>query len=103
MFNLRTFVVFFILTLFSIPSKSQGYDIKIQVNGLSDSTVILGHYLSKSMYPDDTARLDNKGAGVFKSIKKLQGGIYIVLLPNSSYFEIIMGDDQSYSIEADTT
>jgi alkyl hydroperoxide reductase subunit AhpC len=96
---IRNMVFFLLLTLFAAPSKSQGYDIKIQVNGLSDSTVILGHYLSKSMYPDDTVKLDKKGAAVFNGNKKLPEGIYIILLPNSSYFEIIMGADQSYSIE----
>src|SRR4030043_209333 len=98
----RNLITFLFIAVFSIPSNSQGYDIKLQINGLADTSLILGHYLSKSMYPDDTVRLDNKGAGVLQGHKKLQGGIYIVLLPSSNYFEIIMGDDQNFNIEVDT-
>ena len=97
---------FFILTcllFFCLFATGQGYDIKIKINGLAEKQVILGHYLSKSMYPDDTTFLDNKGNGVLAGKKALPGGMYLIYLPNSRYFEIIMGDDQTFSIEVDTT
>ena len=88
------------LTNFSVYG--QGYDIKVKINGLSDTTVILGHYLSKSMYPDDTVRLDKKGSGTLTGKKKLPLGMYLLLLPNSNYFDIIIGEDQLFSLESDT-
>jgi hypothetical protein len=99
---LRNLLLFICFVLFPLSGSGQGYEIKIRINGLSEKQVILGHYLSKSMYPDDTAKLDSKGDGIFKGPKKLPGGMYLVYLPNSSFFELIMGDDQSFSVEADT-
>lgn len=89
-------------TLFTGLVTGQGYEIGITVNGLSDQRVILGHYLSKSMYPDDTVRLDSKGSGVFSGPQKLPAGMYLLYLPNSSYFEVILGEDQTFSLTVDT-
>jgi thiol-disulfide isomerase/thioredoxin len=82
--------------------KGQGYEIKLRINGLSDTTVILGHYFDKSMYPDDTVMLNKKGVGIFKGQNSLPGGMYIIFLPSTKFFEILISDDQKFSIEADT-
>jgi thiol-disulfide isomerase/thioredoxin len=94
---------FLVTFCFSGQAFSQGYEIKIKVNGLQDTTVILGHYLNKSMYPDDTANIDKKGNGVFKGEKPLPGGMYIIYLPSTKYFEMIMGSDQKFMLKTDTT
>jgi thiol-disulfide isomerase/thioredoxin len=88
---------FLVLTAFS-----QGYEIKVNIKGVSDTTAILGHYLNNSMYPDDTARLDSKGNGVFKGKKALHQGLYVLFLPDSKYVEFIMGSDQQYTLSTDT-
>lgn len=81
----------------------QAYEINLSIKGISQSDAILGHYLGKSMYPDDTAKLDINGKGVFKGKKNLTQGLYIIYLPNGQYFEFIMGADQQFSLSADTT
>ncbi len=96
------FLLFFFL-FFSFSTHAEGYDIRIRVNGLHDTTIILGHYLNKSMYPDDTIRLNNKGMGQFTANHHLPEGMYLVYLPNTRYFEIIMGVDQEFSVEIDTS
>jgi thiol-disulfide isomerase/thioredoxin len=102
MFNSKFAAVFIsaFLTLSSIHG--QGYEIGITVSNLRDTSLIIGHYLNRSMYPDDTLRLNSKGQGVFKGDNKLDQGLYIIYLPNTSYFEIIMGNDQEFSIKSDT-
>ena len=80
----------------------QGYEIKTKINGLKDTIIILGHYLNKSMYPDDTAKVDKKGYGVFKGDRPLPGGMYLIYLPSTRYFEMILGEDQEFSLETDT-
>jgi thiol-disulfide isomerase/thioredoxin len=84
---------------------SQGYEIKIKVPAFKDSKVILAHFFARegSFYPDDTVILDKNGVGVFNSPKPLAGGMYIAYLPNSRYFDFIIGDHQKFSMEADTT
>ena len=98
-FSLSFFIIFNLL----IVAKSQGYEIKLRINNLSDTSVILGHYFNKSMYPDDTIRLNKKGIGTFKGQNSLPGGMYIIFLPSTKFFEILISDDQKFSIVGDTT
>ena len=94
----------FILTIFlSQTVLPQGHDIKIKMKDLADSTILLGHYLNKSMYPDDTIKLDDNGNGAFKGKTMLPGGMYIVYLPSTKFFQILLDKDQQFSIEADTS
>jgi thiol-disulfide isomerase/thioredoxin len=87
---------------FVIPSWSKGFEIKIQITGVADTNVILAHYLNKSIYPDDTVQVDSKGKTVFSGKKSLPQGMYVIYLPGSKYFELMMGDDQSFSLVTDT-
>ncbi|MFW5804838.1 MAG: thioredoxin-like domain-containing protein [bacterium] len=96
---------FFILLalLLVVPVFSQkGYKIKVKINNLKDTTLILGHYFSDSKIVDDTITLDNKGSGIFKGKEPLPQGVYFIYLPTKSLFDIIVGEDQDFSIENDT-
>jgi thiol-disulfide isomerase/thioredoxin len=97
------FGVFVSLIISSGCYAQKGYEINLSLKGIKDTTAILGHYLGKSMYPDDTARLNLNGQGVFKGKKTLNQGLYLIYLPNGQYFEFIMGADQQFSLLADTT
>jgi len=88
--------------MFCVRVNAEGYKIKVKINSLFSKQVILGHYLSKTMYPDDTITLDNKGYGMFSGNRKLPQGMYLIYLPNSNYFDVAIGDDQEFSISADT-
>lgn len=99
----RYFFTFLLLCTAVRVAFPAGYTIRVKINGLQDTPVILGHYLSKSMYPDDTLHLNSKGMGEFTSAKALPQGIYILYLPNTKYFEFILGEDQDFSLETDTT
>ena len=102
----KIFINFFLIVSLGVLSTTaycQGYDINVTVHGIQDTTIILGHYLNKSMYPDDTVWVDHKGNGVFKGKNELPGGMYIVFLPTQKYFEFLMGKDQKFSIEVDTS
>ncbi len=96
----------FLILLFTagigISAASQGYELKFRINGLKDTTVILGHWLNQSMYPDDTVVVNRNGEGVFKGKSALPGGMYIVYLPSTSYFELLLDKDQHFYFESDT-
>ncbi len=101
----KLFFLLWILFL-SVSGKTllaQSYEIRIEINGLKDEPLIMGHYLSKTTLVDDTAITNNNGIAVFKGSKKLPEGMYLIVLPNSAYFEMIVGDDQKFSLETDTT
>ncbi len=82
---------------------SQGYEIKLKMTELKGSKVILGHHFGSLFYPDDTTLLDSKGVGVFKKPKLLPQGMYFIYPPNKKYFDILLGADQVFSIEVDTS
>jgi len=83
-------------------SQDNGYKIKIKINNLKDAEVILGHHFANNLLPDDTVKLNNKGIAEFKGKVKLKQGMYFIFLPNRSYFDILVGEKQIFSLENDT-
>lgn len=100
-YKLLALVLCFITSFLSANAK-QGYEIKVTIKGLKDTTVILGHYLGNSMYPDDTIKLNATGSGVAKDKNALPQGVYLIYLPNTKYFDIVIGENQFFEIENDT-
>ena len=82
--------------------KEPAYSIKGKVNGIKDTAVYLGYHYGDKQYLKDTAKVDAAGKFVFEGDKKLDGGIYLVVLPAKNYFEIVIGDEQNFSFETDT-
>ncbi len=91
-----------VFTSWSVYSQ-KGYEIKVKIHGFRDTSIILGHHFAGNMYPDDTIKLDKNGFGVFKGKSALPHGIYLIFLPNKTYFDIIIADNQHFSVENDTT
>ena len=100
---MRSFFIIVFVFILGI-SFAQNHEIKIKVKGIDKGDVYLGHYYGESQYVIDTTSIDKKGIATFKGDKKLDGGMYIVLYPTKgmSYFEILIGDDQEFTIETDT-
>lgn len=86
-------------------SFAQGYDISIKINGLAcDEDLLLANYFGDKQYLRDTSEC-YRGQHVFKGKDALETGIYLVVLPNRKYFEIVISDDEDqmkYSFETDT-
>jgi len=94
----------FIVLAISLQSYAQnGYEIKITFKPFKNQYIYLGHYFGKTYPIIDSALLNEKGEGVFKGPKKLHGGIYLVGYPNrNGFFEILIDEQQHFSIIADT-
>ena len=95
----KLFYLFLILPFICFGQK--GHEIKVRVEGLKDTVAYLGYHYGDKQYVTDTVRVDSKGNFVFKSDEPLEGGIYLVVLPNKSFFEIIV-TEQRFAIETDT-
>lgn len=91
-----------ILLLQSIRANAQGRDIKITIPKMANKDVILAHYFEGKVYASDTAKLDASGSGAFKSKNKLGKGMYLILFSPSNYFDILIGDNQNFSVKTDT-
>lgn len=82
-----------------------GYEYKIRVKGISDTTLMLGHHYGSKQYVIDTVPVNNKGEAIFAGNDTLDGGIYLVVIPSmkNKYFEmVISGNEQKFSMETDT-
>ena len=82
---------------------AQGYDIKIRVKGLSDTTVILGYHNAGSLQAFDTTWINEKGIGRFKGDKQIPGGIYFLYLPSQKTQDLLIDDNQNFQIITDTS
>ena len=75
----------------SFVSLSQSYKISGSVSGLNNDSVILAYYFGGKQYAVDTAA-SNEGKFVFQGKKQLGGGMYMVVLPDQKYFDIIISE-----------
>jgi len=97
-------VVILLISLFTIKTVfAEGYEIKVKINNISNEEIYLGYHFGSKLYVSDTTILDNSGKGVFKGEEELKGGLYLIFLPNKTYFDIIIGDNQYFTIENDTS
>lgn len=95
------FLCLFAVTALSLQALAGGYEIKVTVKGLSDSTCQLAYYFGDKQYIKDSAKADAKGNLIFKGPEDLPGGIYMVVLPGKKYFEMIVDKEQRFSLESD--
>jgi thiol-disulfide isomerase/thioredoxin len=77
---------------------NKSYEISVTINGLSDSTIYLAYHLGDKQYLKDTLKLNRNGQGVFSGKETLPQGIYMIVLPERKYFEILISADQNFSI-----
>jgi len=105
-YNMRR--ILFILIVFSLSFFSKTgviaqHNIRIKMPAFAGDTLIFGHYLRESMVIQDTAFLDSKGQGSFSGNDLLPSGLYLVYLPNKSRFDLLIDQNQNFSIESDTS
>ena len=78
-----------------------GYSISGEIEGLQDTSVMLAYYFGGKQYATDTTEVID-GKFSFKGKKELQGGMYLVVLANQQYFDIIVSEQHfSFSTKLD--
>jgi len=86
------------LSLTAICQVKNGYEISVSISGLKDSTIYLAYHLGDKQYVMDTVALDSRGNGIFTGKEVLPQGIYMIVLPGRRYFEILMTENQNFSV-----
>ena len=87
-----------LITSSALCQMKESYEISVSISGLSDSTIFLAYHFGDKQYLKDTVILDNKGYGVFSGNELLSSGIYMIVLPGKTYFEVLISNDQKFSI-----
>lgn len=92
------------LVVFTLASYAggKGHNIKVKINGISDTVIYIGNRFADKTYIVDTLQVDKDGLAIFKGEDELDGGIYFVYMPDKIYFEVLIGE-QKFSLETDTT
>lgn len=80
-----------------------GYQIQVVAEGLRDTTAYLGYYYGEQAFLRDTARVGANGAFVFDGKKALSPGIYFVALDKTPVFDLVISEDQFFSIRTSRT
>jgi thiol-disulfide isomerase/thioredoxin len=91
-------LVFLFLTVTTPAQSGAGYRISVAIDGLADSTVYLAYHLGDKQYIKDTLNLDSNGSGILSGNNSLEQGIYMIVLPGRKYFEVLMPEDQQFSV-----
>jgi thiol-disulfide isomerase/thioredoxin len=92
-------------TILAQKNESTGYDIKIKLTDYTSDTLYLGYQMGGQTYLNDTALLDKKtGFFTFKKPKKLNSGVYLVVVAaKDNYFQIMVNDkEQDFSLTTST-
>jgi peroxiredoxin len=97
----RSLILLSAIVLGNLNGNSQNLQIDIKLENVSDSSAYLAHYLDGRIFADDTTKLVN-GVGLFQKDSLLDQGIYVVYLPSKKYFDLLLGDDQEFSIHSDS-
>jgi len=91
--------------MFLVKAWSQdGHRIQLTLKPYKNSKVYLGYYYGKLKALADSTMLDESSKGAFTGKEKLPGGIYFVVSPSKAIlFEVLIDQQQHFSITADTT
>lgn len=80
-----------------------GYHISVKLNNFRDTVLYLGNYYGDKKYIKDTCKVRRGETFVFTGKEHLPEGIYIVVTPTMKYFEMMVGKNQDFGIETDTS
>lgn len=97
-------VLILILLLFSFTSFSKGgYNIRVNISGYTDTTLLLTSYFGEKIKLVDTSYAVESGYFEFEGESKLAGGIYMVVSSDKKkLFEFIISEDQDFSFYTDS-
>lgn len=94
-------IAFFIVSACYGQSGKQ-YRIDVTIDGLKDTTLLLGYHFGSKKFVADTAQVDSNGHAVFTGDSLLPQGIYLIILPGKTYFEILVDSNQQFAVRTDT-
>ena len=83
-------------------NKPTDLQLKVHVKGLTAGTCLLANYYGDKQFIHDSAKIDANGWMEFADTAAMPGGIYLVVLPNKKYFEVVLTDNQKFTMETDT-
>lgn len=93
------FIVLLINTITFASYAQAGYQITFNIQGISDSLILLANYSGDKQFVVDTAYLDKNNKYVFSGSPELLPGMYFIAGQNKSrLFDFLVSDSQTFTI-----
>lgn len=87
---------------FAIASSQGSYHIDIQLKNAPSDTLYLAYFYGDAQYIRDTAFRQRENLFSFKGNEALPEGVYMfVMPPQNSFFQVLIDDDQDFSMVTD--
>lgn len=100
---MKTLCILVGLFLFGCVCQAQ-HRICLNVKQMAGKKVILAYYKEDKVWQEDTLVLDKSGYGCFQDDRKeIARGMYLLLFSPSNFVNLVIGDDQHFSVQADTS
>jgi len=91
--------LFSFLSLFSSLSQAEsGFRITVEVKGLTEGDMMLGYHYGNSKFVLDTAKIVSPGNYLFQGSERLEPGVYILVFPGNTFFDLVIDKDQNFGI-----
>lgn len=102
MFRLPTSALLLLFIIAPVICFSQGYEIKIKIDGFSKKEIILAYQLGSKTYIQDTAARESDGTYVFRGSNALKTGVYLIVDPPGEVLLTILADDKNQRFSINT-
>ena len=94
--------LFLLLLLPLALSAKPGYKLTFQVDGCTDSAILLGYYMAQERYVVDTAYNNGRGKFVFKGDKELYPGLYFFTNNSDRFVDfVIYNEKPTFTLQTD--
>ena len=81
---------------------AKGVNIQLTVDNYKNSPVVLGYYYNGQMLVKDTVVTNEYGKAELVKDEAFPEGIYVIYFPDKGYFDIMLTDDQTFTLSCDT-
>jgi thiol-disulfide isomerase/thioredoxin len=100
----RELLLILIFTFSASISSGQtgGHRIEIRSEGLAGEELYFAYHMGNRQFISDTVTINEAGVGLVSGDEPLPGGVYILVLPEGNYFEILVDETQHFIVEFNT-
>lgn len=78
-----------------------GHNISIKLENFTEKEIYLAYHYGDKQYIRDTVTINDQGWFVFKGEDKLEGGVYLVVMPpNNNFIQILIDQNQNFAVVA---